>query len=84
MRTIAFLVCLAGVAPAAAQSGPSFDCAKASNEVELAICAILFALCFGFARAATLTRRRCGSSMAPRRDMRESIQMIGRRSPRVS
>src|SRR4051812_42544300 len=39
MRTIAFLICLAVVAPAAAQSGPSFDCAKASNEVELAICA---------------------------------------------
>jgi uncharacterized protein YecT (DUF1311 family) len=39
MRALALILAVVIAAPAAAQSGPSFDCAKASSEVELAICA---------------------------------------------
>jgi len=39
MRLVALALALAAT-PAFAQSGPSFDCARASNEVELAICAM--------------------------------------------
>ncbi len=35
----ALLIALVVAAPAAAQTGPSFDCKRASSEVELAICA---------------------------------------------
>ena len=38
MRTAAFVIALVVAAPAVAQSGPGFDCTKAANEVELAIC----------------------------------------------
>jgi len=40
MRPCALVLVALIVTPAAAQSGPSFDCAKASSEVELAICAM--------------------------------------------
>ena len=38
MRTAALLIALLAAMPAAAQTGPGFDCTKAANEVELAIC----------------------------------------------
>jgi len=38
MRTAALLIALVVSTPAVAQSGPGFDCTKAANEVELAIC----------------------------------------------
>jgi uncharacterized protein len=39
MRPLALILAVLVATPAVAQSGPSSDCAKASNEVELAICA---------------------------------------------
>jgi uncharacterized protein len=39
MRALAALVAVIAAIPAFAQSGPSFDCAKASNAAERAICA---------------------------------------------
>jgi uncharacterized protein YecT (DUF1311 family) len=39
MRSLALIIALVVATPALAQSGSSFDCAKASSEVELAICA---------------------------------------------
>ena len=38
MRRAAFFLVVLAVFPAVAQSGPSFDCAKASNAIERAIC----------------------------------------------
>ena len=38
MRTAAFLIALVVAVPAVAQPGPGFDCTRAANEVELAIC----------------------------------------------
>jgi uncharacterized protein len=38
MRTAAILVALVVATPAVAQSGSGFDCTKAANEIELAIC----------------------------------------------
>jgi uncharacterized protein len=38
MRRLAFFLALFAISPAVAQGGPSFDCGKASNAIERAIC----------------------------------------------